>query len=79
MSFYYTLKPTKDTRRRLKVQGLHLPWVRLRRSYCLTTTTKKKKPEKSVAFLYWIAIYGNPIIITSDGSVVLCVTELFRT
>ena len=40
---------------------------------------KKKKTEKSVAFLDWIAIYGNPIIITSDRSVVLCVTELFRT
>ena len=45
----------------------------------LDNNNEKKNPEKSVAFLVGIAIYGNPIIITSDRSVVLCVTELFRT
>ena len=43
----------------------------------LDNNNEKKNPEKSVAFLVGIAIYGNPIIITSDRSVVLCVTELF--
>ena len=73
MTFYYTLKPTKDTRQRLKAQGLRDCTYQ---GWDWKDPIAKKKKEIFVAFLDCIAIYGNPIISTSDRSVVLCVTGL---